>query len=196
MCLLLTDVFGYKPAIGQDQFFQEGYSERKLILVLDVYDFLKEVKHSQKVQTTLAAHDSGPYPSDIPTRTYEVINHRTNEATKFHFKMNATLQKSSTVVLQKTEIPPVGKLIQQDRFNEAHYEKVMKGAQDDDSSMYSLSRHHHNSKRKHRKGKGSRTRKQVIEPIKEETVESVAALKDSIQAVQRDEEQEKENVQT
>jgi hypothetical protein len=32
--------------MSQDQFFQEGYSERKLILILDIYDFLKEVKHS------------------------------------------------------------------------------------------------------------------------------------------------------
>jgi hypothetical protein len=44
------------------------------------------------VQTTLAASDSGPYPSDVPNKVYEVVNHRTNEATKFHFNMNATLQ--------------------------------------------------------------------------------------------------------
>lgn len=77
--------------MSQDQFFQEGFSERKLILILDIYDYLKEVKNAQKVQTALTACDSGPYPSDIPNRVYEVVNHRTNEATKFHFAMNATL---------------------------------------------------------------------------------------------------------
>jgi hypothetical protein len=69
------------------------------------------VKHAQKVQTTLAASDSGPYPSDVPNKVYEVVNHRKHEATKFQFTMNATLQKGKTTVLQKTELPPVGKLI-------------------------------------------------------------------------------------
>jgi hypothetical protein len=101
------------------------------------------------VQTTLAASDSGPYPSDVPNKVYEVVNHRKNEATKFHFNMNATLQQAKTTVLQKTDLPPVGKLIQGHRFNEAHYQKVMKD-DDTNSSVYSLKRHDH-SKKKHRK---------------------------------------------
>jgi hypothetical protein len=43
----------------------------------------------------------------------------------------------------------VGKLIQGHRFNEAHYQKVMKD-DDTNSSVYSLKRHDH-SKKKHRK---------------------------------------------
>jgi hypothetical protein len=35
--------------MSQDQFFQEGFAERKLILILDLYDYLKEVKHAQRV---------------------------------------------------------------------------------------------------------------------------------------------------
>lgn len=90
--------------------------------MLDVYDQVREVKRAEKVRTALAANDSGqPYASDIPVRIYEVVNHRTNEATKFQFKMNATLQKSQTTVLQRTDMPPIGKLIQGHRFNEAHY---------------------------------------------------------------------------
>jgi hypothetical protein len=91
-----------------------------MILVLDVYDYLKEVKKHMSISESLASSDiAQPYASDIPLRQYEVINHRTGEATKFEFNMNATLQKSKTKVLGKTDIPPVGKLIQDHRFNEA-----------------------------------------------------------------------------
>jgi hypothetical protein len=52
--------------------------------------------------------------------------------------------------------------------------------------VYSLNRHHnHKSKRSHKKRRSSNSRTrlpQTIEPIKEETVESIAALgKDSLQ---------------
>ena len=147
--------------MSQDQFFQEGFAERKLILILDIYDFLKEVKHSQKVQTILAACDTGPYPSDVSNRVYEVVNHRKNEATKFHFNMNATLQQAKTTVLQKTDLPPVGKLIQDHRFNEAHYQKVMKENEDSEanSSVYSLKRHNPNKKRAQHKKRRSTSHK-------------------------------------
>ncbi len=100
------------------------------------------------MQTTLAASDSGPYPSDVPNKVYEVVNHRKNEATKFHFNINATLQQAKTTVLQKTDLPPVGKLIQDHRFNEAHYQKVMKENDDTNSSVYSLKRHDHSKKKR------------------------------------------------
>ncbi len=65
--------------------------------------------------------------------------------------MNATLQLAKTTVLQKTDLPPVGKLIQGHRFNEAHYHKVMKENDNNEnatvnSSVYSLSRSHHDRK--------------------------------------------------
>ena len=115
------------------------------------------MRGAQKLSKQLAACDNGPYPSDVPNRTYEVINHKTGEATKFAFQMNSTLQKSKTTVMQKTEIPPVGKLIQGHRFNEAHYQKVMKGVEDVEnqsvnSSVYSLKRHYD------RKSKGKKRR--------------------------------------
>ena len=99
--------------------------------------------------------------------------------------MNATLQQAKTTVLQKTELPPVGKLIQDHRFNEAHYQKVMKENDESDanSSVYSLNRHHHSKKKRsqHKKRRSTSHKRQhtTIEVIKEETVESVA-LKDSI----------------
>ncbi len=103
--------------------------------------------------------------------------------------MNATLQLAKTTVLQKTDLPPVGKLIQGHRFNEAHYHKVMKENDENasavNSSVYSLSRSHHDRKKRSLRKKRStslsqRKRTTTIDVIKEETVES-AALKDSIQ---------------
>ncbi len=38
---LLTSVFDYKVQLSPDQFVQSGFSERKLILVLDAYDLVK-----------------------------------------------------------------------------------------------------------------------------------------------------------
>ena len=94
-----------------------------MILVLDVYDYIKEVKKHMTISESLASSDvAQPYASDIPQRQYEVINHRTGEATKLEFNMNSTLQRGTTKVLAKTDIPPVGKLIQGHRFNEAQYE--------------------------------------------------------------------------
>jgi hypothetical protein len=94
-----------------------------MILVLDVYDYIKEVKKHMSISESLATADiAQPYASEVPLRQYEVINHSKGEATKFEFNMNSTLQQSKTKVLAKTDIPPVGKLIQGHRFNEAQYE--------------------------------------------------------------------------
>lgn len=38
---IFASVFNYKIALTPDQFVQEGFSERKLILVLDSYDMVK-----------------------------------------------------------------------------------------------------------------------------------------------------------
>jgi len=143
-----------------------------------------------------------PYASDIPQRLYEVINHRTGEATKVEFNMNSTLQKSSNKVISKTDIPPVGKLIQGHRFNEAQYEQNIKvatgganAAADENSSanssLYSLNRHHHEGrqlKRKIRRTKVRSTSRKAeplgtIEPIKEETADS--NLRETLQSVNK-----------
>lgn len=111
--------------------------------------------------------------------------------------MNATLQTAKTTVLQKTELPPVGKLIQGHRFNEAHYQKVMKENDDQSntSSVYSLSRHHHHKRSsQHKKRRSTSNKRQqaarTIDVIKEETLESVA-LKESIAQDNKDDQQVK-----
>lgn len=87
----MLDVFNYRVSMSGEQFFQQGYSERKIILVLDLYDYIKETKQALKRDTQLVAVDKRPYASDIPNIKYEVINHRKGEATKIEFSMNSTL---------------------------------------------------------------------------------------------------------
>lgn len=36
------------------QFFQDGYAERKLILILDIYDILKNVRKNIQINNKLA----------------------------------------------------------------------------------------------------------------------------------------------
>ena len=80
-------------ALSKDQFFQAGFApERKLILALDVYDFVKAARHQLKVEKGLAKASSAPYASDVACCTYEVPNHRKGEAVKCEFRLNATLQ--------------------------------------------------------------------------------------------------------
>ena len=41
---LLRDEFGYKPALSKDQFFSMGFSERKLIFIIDLIRLTKELR--------------------------------------------------------------------------------------------------------------------------------------------------------
>lgn len=154
--LILTDNLDYKPSMSVDQFFSDGFAERKLIMILDIYDLVNKVNKSMKIAEHLTAVTDGPYASDIPTHVYEVINHRKGEATKFQFVMNPTLQKSKVTVLQKTDIPK--QVIQKHRFNEAQYQKVMNDASMQ-SSVYSLRRRGEGETKKCYKSR------KVIEPI-------------------------------
>lgn len=81
---------------------------------------VKAARKTLKVEASLVKSSSAPYASDIPLCRYEVLNHRKGEAVKCEFRINATLQKASVTVLQRTEMPK--DLIQQHRFNQATYE--------------------------------------------------------------------------
>ena len=58
-----------------------------------------------KITANLNSSSDAPYASDVASRSYEVINHRKGEATKFEFSMNAALQTSKVTAVSKTEIP-------------------------------------------------------------------------------------------
>jgi len=114
--VMQMSVFSYKVALSPEQFFQVGFApERKLILALDLYDLVKAARKTLKLESNLARTSSAPYASDVPLCRYEVLNHRKGEAVKCEFRINATLQKASVTVLQRTELPK--DLIQEHRFN-------------------------------------------------------------------------------
>lgn len=80
MALILCDLFGYRVELTAKQFFQEGYAERKLILLLDIYDILKKVRKSIKVNDKLAmAQEPGSsgavHATDETVKRYAVVNH-------------------------------------------------------------------------------------------------------------------------
>jgi hypothetical protein len=58
-----------------------------------------------RISTTLQQATDAPYASDIPFRTYEVVNHARGEALKCQFSMNATLQRSKVTVVERTRVP-------------------------------------------------------------------------------------------
>jgi hypothetical protein len=82
-------MFGYRSTITQDQFFDRGFSERKLIFVLDIYDILKSTRKNLKINTKLSRVEAGaPHASDLAMVEYQVVNHRDNIAKNMLFKLN------------------------------------------------------------------------------------------------------------
>ena len=46
---VLIDLFKYRVALAPDQFIQSGFTERKMVLVLDLYDLVKQVRKMSKI---------------------------------------------------------------------------------------------------------------------------------------------------
>jgi len=55
---VLLQVFNYRVALSPEQFIQPGYSERKMVLVLDVYDLVKQVRKNAKITTKINMKDA------------------------------------------------------------------------------------------------------------------------------------------
>eukprot|EP00347_Sterkiella_histriomuscorum_P024179 403332034 len=116
-----------ETTLQKDQFFQDGFAERKLILILDVYDIIKKVKKHLKVKKQLTTIGSGPHPSDITDRTYQIINHKRGEALEFKYQINPTLQKTQITLTNKTEIPK--EIIMTQNFSQVKYNQQITRAQ-------------------------------------------------------------------
>lgn len=73
---ILGEHFGYQVDLSPDQFVQQGFGERKLILVLDVYDIVKQVRKQSKVHKRLAQVDrQWEHPCDQALKQYSVCDH-------------------------------------------------------------------------------------------------------------------------
>jgi len=59
------------------QFFGSGFAERKIMMALNVYDILKQVRKGMKVNQKLTRVEAGaPHPSDETMKQYSVVDHR------------------------------------------------------------------------------------------------------------------------
>jgi len=58
------DLFGYRPSLLTSQFLEWGFAERKLILLLDVFDIIGRVKEALAIEKGMKAREIGPHPSD------------------------------------------------------------------------------------------------------------------------------------
>ena len=105
--LVLCDLFGYRVDLTPTQFFQEGFGERKLILVLDLYDILKNVRKSIRANDRLAmAQDpSGAvHATDQTVKRYAVVNHQEQTQKSMLFKLNLEIQRRQLTVVEEFQI--------------------------------------------------------------------------------------------
>ena len=103
---MLTSVFNYKIQLSPDQFVQNGYSERKLILVLDAYDLVKQVKKQSKVhkRLNLNVDPKWEHPCDIAIKDYAVCDHKENVRRDMQFRINPTLLETKIEVKAVTKM--------------------------------------------------------------------------------------------
>ena len=93
---VLIDLFRYRVQLAPDQFTEKGFAERKMLLVLDIYDMLKEIKRQDKVDKRLKMKDvKFEHGGEMPVRNYAVIDHTNGLAKKMQFNMNAAMKKIS-----------------------------------------------------------------------------------------------------
>lgn len=99
---VLVDHFKYRVALSPEQFIQSGYTERKMVLVLDLYDLVKQVRNMAKVGERLTMKDTKwEHPCDQAVKHYSVVDHTKGLQRQMQFNMNAALLKSN-VTCQKT----------------------------------------------------------------------------------------------
>lgn len=52
-----ADLFNYRIKISPENFIESGFSERKMVLVLELYDVVKLVRKQSKIQNKLEYRD-------------------------------------------------------------------------------------------------------------------------------------------
>jgi hypothetical protein len=69
--LILCDLFNYRVDMTSKQFFGPGFAEKKLIMILDLYDILKNCRKGLKINSKLVRVEPGaPHASDESRKEY------------------------------------------------------------------------------------------------------------------------------
>lgn len=98
--VIFADIFKYRVSLSADQFVEMGYAERKMCLVLDIYDLIKQVKKESKVHKRL--HNVDPnwkHPCDLAIKDYGLIDHQNNVQKELQFRLNSTLLQRTIAVV-------------------------------------------------------------------------------------------------
>merc|ERR1711893_569213 len=89
---VLIDLFKYRVALAPEQFIAKGYTERKMVLVLDLYDLVKQVRKMAKIGYKINMKDkSWEHPCDQPFKQYQLVDHARGISKQMQFNMNACL---------------------------------------------------------------------------------------------------------
>ena len=98
------DLFKYRVQLSPDQFIEKGFAERKMLLVLDIYDMLKHIKRQHIVDKKKNMKDVRfEHGGEMPVRAYAVVDHTKGVAKKMQFNMNAAMKKISVTCQHETE---------------------------------------------------------------------------------------------
>jgi hypothetical protein len=63
-----------------------------MMLVLDIYDFIKKVRKTTKIEKTLGARDpKHEYACEMARKDYGLVDHKMGVAKELQFKANTTL---------------------------------------------------------------------------------------------------------
>ena len=76
-----------------------------MVLVLDLYDLIKQVKKQSKVATKLTTKvKKWEHPCDVAVKEYAVIDHTNMVHKEIQFNINATLLKTNLTVKEVKSI--------------------------------------------------------------------------------------------
>lgn len=116
-------MFNQRVSMQPDQFFEYGFAERKLILVLDLFDLISKAKKDLKIEKTLNARGAGPYASDKSNHAYTVVNHLEKKAKEYDFKINSTSLDTHIKCKKTTDLP--SEINREAQFDIKTYAKMM-----------------------------------------------------------------------
>ena len=69
--LILCDLFAFRVDLNSHQFFDTGYAEKKLIMILNIYDILKNTRKNIKINDKLVRADpEATYACDEAIKEY------------------------------------------------------------------------------------------------------------------------------
>ena len=107
---VLVDLFKYRVALSPEQFIQNGFTERKMVLVLDLYDIIKQVRMMAKVGHRLTMKDTAwEHPCDQALKLYSLVDHQNRVSKQMQFNMNAALLKSNVTCKESKNTTEDGK---------------------------------------------------------------------------------------